>query len=66
VAPPAAAPQPATTVALLPQAPAREFTPLASTLHLHRGGTRGAYLALLGACLIGVVTVRIVVARGVR
>jgi hypothetical protein len=65
---PAAAPQPAAvpTVALVPQTPARSITPLASTFPLHRGGARGTYLALVGACLIGVVTVRIVVARGVR
>ncbi|HEY2832947.1 MAG TPA: choice-of-anchor P family protein [Sporichthyaceae bacterium] len=65
---PAAAPLPGgvPTVALISQSPAREFTPLASTLALHRSGARGAYLALIGACLIGVVTVRIVVARGVR
>jgi hypothetical protein len=54
------------TVALVPQTPARSITPLASTFPLHRGGARGTYLALVGACLIGVVTVRIVVARGVR
>jgi hypothetical protein len=61
---PATVPQTLPTVALAPAA--HEFTPLASTFTLHRSGARGVYLALIGACLIGVVTVRIVVARGVR
>jgi hypothetical protein len=62
---PATAPQTLPLVALNPAAH-DTFAPLASTFALHRGGVRGAYLALIGACLIGVGTVRIVLARGVR
>jgi hypothetical protein len=70
---PVAAPLPTTasaplpTVALVPQTPAHaEFTPLAATSPLRRGGAGGVFLALVGACLVGVVTVAVVVARGAR
>jgi hypothetical protein len=67
---PAMAPLPANplpTVALVPQTPARAvFAPLAASAPLRRGGAGGIFLALIGACLVGILTVAVVVARGVR
>ncbi len=43
-----------------------EYQRLAASRPLHRSGAAGLFLALIGACLIGVGTVRVVLARGVR
>jgi hypothetical protein len=67
VAPLPVNPVPLPTVALTPQTPDRAvFTPLAASSPLRRGGAGGVFLALIGACLVGVITVGVVVARGVR
>lgn len=57
------------TVAVVPGAdkPALRsgYQRLAASRPLHRSGAAGLFLALIGACLIGVGTVRVVLARGV-